>query len=479
MMSVTARHTDRIPATQASMYPLHRVAGLVCGLSILWSASIMAQPLPSYAPYFRTVLTIPDRYVNDHCLIFAHGLWHLFFIEGTVSSMPWSRPGNEVLIGHATSSDLIDWLPQRPALSTGPVGSLDASHVYAPYVVERDGLYYMMYTGAEGAFANGEHLFLATSTDLYNWSRYSAAPILLPDTSWALYHPQGYNGTSGGPVSSRDPHILRNDRYGYVCYYVTMLKATPSHPGRDGEYSCVAAATSRDLIHWVDHGPVLVRPTLVGADSIYLPPESPCVVERNGSYYLFWKGERGTWYTVSDDPLDFTKGQEGFLATSHASEVFSWGREWYITSCSRDLDDIRHEYSDRTRGLFIAGLTWDGTIPRVSFLPDVLRMAPITLPDETTRPSYDPSIYLDVPSSVSDTLDTAFLTDLPGRTVRLPTPVQLTTDVMGNRKIRIPIDTLPPGTYLIAMGNDPQYIGMLVRYEQGIRIGGQNYRVVF
>lgn len=341
----------------------------LCSLSMLFPSSVIAQPIASCAGYFQYVFDIPGGYINDHSLLLVGDVWHLFFIQGTVSSLDWMRKGNEVVIGHATSTDLLHWNIQEPALHVGPEGALDAGHIYAPSVVERDGIYYMIYTGMEYPFPAGEYLFLATSTDLFNWTRYASEPILAPDTSWAAYHTPGYRAGAGGPVSGRDPFIFRDDRYGYICYYVARMKDDPSHPAGDQGEACVAAATSSDLIHWKDRGPVLIR-RVVGSDTnTYAHPESPCVVKREGRYYLFWKGGVGTRYVVSDDPLDFQGREETVLATSHASRIVEWGSQWYITSCSREVDDVTHTCSDRTQGLSLAGLNWIEGRPVVSFLP--------------------------------------------------------------------------------------------------------------
>ncbi len=68
---------------------------------------------------FRYVLDIPGQYVNDHCLTFDGRFWHLFFIQGEIakSNQVWSRKGNEIHIGHATSSNLINWQVHKPALT--------------------------------------------------------------------------------------------------------------------------------------------------------------------------------------------------------------------------------------------------------------------------------------------------------------------------------------------------------------------------
>jgi hypothetical protein len=86
---------------------------------------------------------------------------------------------------------------------------------------------------------------------------------------------------------------------------------------------------------------------------------------REGRYYLFWKGGDGTRYTMCNDPLNFRDREAYVLGTCHASEIFAWDGTWFATSCSRKLDDLAHATSDRSRGLFLAGIEWDGPWPRL------------------------------------------------------------------------------------------------------------------
>ncbi|MBC8144384.1 MAG: hypothetical protein H7X80_02295, partial [bacterium] len=66
-----------------------------------------------------------------------------------------------------------------------------------------------------------------------------------------------------------------------------------------------------------------------------------------------------------------------------AAEVFSSGSavdsRWYITSCSRTVNDVDHNYSDRTQGLFLASLEWNGGLPTVKRFDDAGRRTPDTL----------------------------------------------------------------------------------------------------
>jgi hypothetical protein len=348
--------------------------GLLCALCVnLLTTPAGAQPATpqSDSAYFRPVLFLGRTYVNDHSLILANGTWHLFYTKGDGSIRPWMSSGNEIEIGHETSTDLINWTTVPDALRIGPAGALDASHIYAPSVIAADGRYYLYYTGNEQGFFTGEHILLASSTDLMTWTRESSEPIFRPDSNWAAYYPVGYANGRGGPISFRDPFVLR-DGDGYICYYVARLRDTVG-----GERACVAAATSSDLRTWTDRGPVLTRPVMGNDVNPYTHPESPCVVVRDGTYYLFWKGGSGTHYAMSDDPLDFETSEDRMLSTSHASKIFEWRGDWYITSCSRDINDVMHTQSDRTRGLFLAGIVWDGMHPRVTDLP-----ATLDAPDE-------------------------------------------------------------------------------------------------
>lgn len=320
------------------------------------------------AQSFRYVFDIPAQYINDHCLIRAGETWHLFFIQGDVakSGEVWSRDGNEVKIGHAISQNLINWTPLEPALRTGRVGALDSGHVFAPFVIKHNGTYYMFYTG-NVVGVGSSRIFLATSEDLCSWQRYGDGPIFSSDPNWAAYRPAGYLGGPAGPAGCRDPHIIRHPAHSFILYFAEWLKADPQR-GNANVFGCIAAATSSDLIHWKDRGPVLIRKDSCHEEHSYCAPESPCVIFRNGLYYLFWKGGNGTRYTISRNPLDFRDREAYFLGTSHASEIFEWKDSWFVTSCSREIADVGHKNSDRSKGLFLAGLKWNGLWPHLSQL---------------------------------------------------------------------------------------------------------------
>lgn len=324
------------------------------------------------AELFHYVLDIPKGYINDHCLIFDGSQWHLFFIQGTigVNGQSWYRAGNEIHIGHAVSSDLLNWNVHVPALTVQDGHPLRGGHIYAPYVISWKNSYYMFYAGNSahtpawsernpntGARSFGERIFLATSKDLWDWQLHPCDPLFVPNPSYAYYTPEG-------PFGCRDPHVLPHATYGFLMYYVCQPTDQIDESG-NAVINSIAVASSFDLIHWTDLGPVMKRRGSCFECYSYARPESPCVIERDGLWYLFWKGGNGTRYIISDDPLDFHNREAYFLATSHASEIIEWNDRWYLTSCSRPVEDIAH-LQDRSKGLYLARIIWDGIWPKLA-----------------------------------------------------------------------------------------------------------------
>ncbi len=300
---------------------------------------------------FALVYQPAGRYVNDHGLVRGpDGLWHLFHIVGPTGKGCYDL-GSEVSFGHAVSPDLLTWETRPDVLSIDPASRHEPHHLFAPYVIEREGVYYLFYSGINTDLKM-ESLCLATSRDLYTWEKHPANPVFRPSTSWAEYRPG-----SGTWACCRDPHVLPHSDYGYIMYYVTWL--------RDTGFRLVAlgAAVSDNLVSWQDVGPAMIRE--FASESSTTSMESPCVVAKGGLYYLFYKHRNGTRLAVSDDPLRFTDQEDRFFSPAHAAEVFEADGRWYMTHCSRVLGDVEHKWSDRTRGLYLAGLEWEGKEPRV------------------------------------------------------------------------------------------------------------------
>lgn len=250
-----------------------------------------------------------DRWIpNDHCFVKGEdGLWHIFGI-----THPYTDPklGNihqgEHASFHAISSaknfkksttkhhykDLAKILTpkERP-------GEITANH--APYVVKKEGLYYMVYGHSP--------IRLATSPDLFKWT------------------PRGtlFEEEKG----ARDPNLIFHNG----TYYMTYCSE-----------KCVLMRTSKDLIQWSEAKKVLTTNAF--------DPESPSVIFHNSMFYLFvcsW--EEGQWdgidlmgaYThrahvfASNDITNFGTDTEKQITilNAHAPEIFQGeDGQWYISS---------------------------------------------------------------------------------------------------------------------------------------------------
>jgi beta-fructofuranosidase len=256
-------------------------------------------------------------YINDHSVVRgADAQWHLFGI--TRPEPAW--PERERLFAHATSPLLTarPWQKQPHALEADLAGG--ETVLWAPHVFEHAGLYYMMYC-AGGADHTQFQIKLATSEDLFTWTRHPT-PLFT----------DGYEG--------RDPYVLRvGDQW--IMYYTAT-----SRP--EGGNYVVAYRTSTDLIHWSERA-IAYRDPLWG--TFGGNTESPFVVAREEGYYLFMGPRFGyvsTGVFFSKDPTHF-EGPPITMLNAHAPEVV------------RDLDGKEYITSAGwfQGGAYMAPLRWD------------------------------------------------------------------------------------------------------------------------
>ncbi|MER5679981.1 family 43 glycosylhydrolase [[Kitasatospora] papulosa] len=260
------------------------------------------------------------RYLNDHTLIKARDRWHLFAIVGD-SAPPGGSPDSaaENSFAHASApAPHGPWTGHPDALTVDP-SYFGEEHLWAPHVVEADGRFWMFYAagGASGAAIN-----VATSTDLFTWTREPSGPL--------------FRG-----LVARDPMVLRTGGE-WVMYYTEL-----SGPGG---HHVVACRRSADLRHWGDPRVVFTDASTEATVSV---TESPYVVERDGWYYLFIgprNGYEGTDVLASRDPFRF--GLDGSVGhvPGHAVEVVRDGETWYASAAGWFRN-----------GLYTAPLFWRDT----------------------------------------------------------------------------------------------------------------------
>ena len=265
--------------------------------------------------------TEPGTALVDHSFIEADGRMHLFYNRGYIGYEWDTMPVNTV--GHAVSDDLINWTVEPPVISVG-IGCHEDYQVWSPGVAEKDGMYYMYYTGVNINVAQA--ICLATSKDLYKWDKYENNPVLKPG-EWC---PWGLDHWS----DCRDAMVFVDDDGRAYMYYCT------SKYNEHGAGPAVGIASSYDMINWHDEGAYTF-------DICDVALESPFVMKRGGKYYLFYTNcNHGTAYAVSDNPINGWRSLGMLIPWTvpplcpanvpSCAEVFGFKGKWYISSCLRE-----------------------------------------------------------------------------------------------------------------------------------------------
>jgi len=237
-----------------------------------------------------------------------HGLWDfwLFHHEGTTHLFYLQLLDGDTRrhIGHATSTDLTRWLEQEPALLPGTGDAWDNAPLGSGMVLEHRGTFYMMYF-THVPKSGSQFIGIATSQDLFTWTKHPANPVLVPDMGQGIYECDPAEVLDGTP-SWRDPFVRYDPEDGLFHAYLAARLSTGPYAHR----GCVGHAVSRDLVEWEVRPPVFAP----GRFHDYEVPEVDHIGDR---YYLLWstidaytnhhatpaRGRcGGTFYAISDEP---------------------------------------------------------------------------------------------------------------------------------------------------------------------------------
>ena len=281
-------------------------------------------------------------YINDHCFVYGNdGLWHLF---GITHREP-ADPMHEIHFAHATAKKLLQkpWDKQPFALNVA-AKLWNEIHLWAPHVIQHNGLYYMYYCAGDEDHTKYK-IHLATSKDLRKWSRQKENPMVV----------DGFD--------ARDPYVTRVGNQ-WIMYYTATSKP-------EGGNHVVACVASDDLVHWGKRKVVFTDPNTGTWGG---PTESPFVVRRGDSWYLF-TGPRdgrmgvynGTDVFRSNDPFHWRFGDRVGHIPAHAAEVVrDLDGKWYVSRCGWGEG-----------GVYLAPLIWkDGLDDKPTNIPVPKREQP-------------------------------------------------------------------------------------------------------
>lgn len=273
-----------------------RLRGIGLALLLTGSTLLAGLPTPAHALDLRAGrMTLPQGLnPKDFAILKRDSTWHLFYIIQNGS--------NEKQIGHSISKNLYTWTRQPNAI-TVRTAEWDNESVWAPSIVEHDGVTYMFYTGVHNGSPDWTHeqmtgVAFSTDPSLITWSRLdasSAAPVQrCADFPWT-------NCLQDWPTF-RDPFVMRDpaDSTQWLMLLTTRVNTTPGDP-------LAAAGLVPD---W-------------GASSVVS-------VARSGSDFRTWQPVRmieKTHRTWTDPDLSH---QTAGFRTVESPHVFRHGGLWYL-----------------------------------------------------------------------------------------------------------------------------------------------------
>lgn len=201
------------------------------------------------------MLALQDYWLWDSWIADDGEVYHLFVLQAPKSLGGPHLRHTAARIGHATSTDLVNWTYHGVALGPGEPGTWDDLALWTGCTVQGDdGLWRMFYTAvnSRGRTVKDQRLGMAVSEDLHTWRRTSDKPILVADPTWYMTL-----GVAEEPFVSetwRDPFVFRDpDGDGWHMFICAREKGAPRP--NDG---VIGHARSADLVSWELQPPLSV-----------------------------------------------------------------------------------------------------------------------------------------------------------------------------------------------------------------------------
>jgi hypothetical protein len=261
----------------------------------------------------------PDDFgLKDHTVFEYDGLYY-------IASIYLGSDGYEDRFAYAASSDLCHWQVMDGILQTRPAGDWDEFRIWAPFVYEENGVYYLYYTGVTESIA--QSIMLATSTnpaDPDSWVRQGV--MFQPDHPGSVW--EGFDKWS----DCRDPTVFKIGAL-YHMYYT----------GLDVDGGIVGLATAPTPAGpWTDQGAVMTKSEVM--------LESPTLAFFDGMYYLFYHQSS----QVASRPV-YHYGQTPSGPWSEAFPLFpGWAHEVWMGQDAHWYTSFLTDYS-----ITIRPLTWN------------------------------------------------------------------------------------------------------------------------
>ncbi|MFN8619788.1 MAG: family 43 glycosylhydrolase [Chloroflexota bacterium] len=185
-----------------------------------------------------------DRWAWDHWLVDDGSSYHLFFLQAPRSLGDPDLRHMNATVGHAVSTDLVDWTEVGTALRPGPAGGWDDRAIWTGSIVGHEGTWYGFYTACNDADRGlVQRIGLAVSSDLVTWTRVGEGPRMATDPRWY----ERLDLTAWHDEAFRDPWVFR-DPEGNGWH--ALITARAKDGGTADSRGVVGHAWSPDLLSW-------------------------------------------------------------------------------------------------------------------------------------------------------------------------------------------------------------------------------------
>ena len=195
-------------------------------------------------------LKLPERWVWDSWYVQHEGITHAFYLQADKALENPDLRHRHPSVGHATSTDLVEWTVLEDALVVSAPPAFDDSTTWTGSIVrDDDGLWWMFYTGTshhEDSLV--QRIGAATSNDLTRWTKVSDHALATADQEhYELLSPEIWHDQAW-----RDPWVFR---FPGQSEWHMLITARANH-GDPRERGVLGHATSTDLFHWSIEAPL-------------------------------------------------------------------------------------------------------------------------------------------------------------------------------------------------------------------------------
>ncbi len=252
--------------------------------------------------------------VWDFCVVEDAGVYHIFYLA-VPESMP--QPSESDVIWHSTSPDLMHWGEPEPTVTVSHE-PYEAKAVWAPDVVWDDASarWWMAYTAVDDL--NNQRICMAWSTNLDDWTKSTANPVLEPTGSDFLYNP------TFGWGECRDPYLYRE---GDLWHVLATVLTTGLPEGR----GALLHATSSDLEVWSAPDLFLIN----DGENPQHALESSQYHQVTGGHHLFFHeySTQGVTHLGAEAAGDWSLADRTTIDAGIAPEVdsFNGGEDWILS----------------------------------------------------------------------------------------------------------------------------------------------------